>query len=109
MKKEYYVSDSFANIYDTNINRYSYCNEMIYSNSGAEFLQIRGKEKPILYSSTIGFSSFGFEYNNNTFPICTSDYILFALYPECIDNDYTKQYQYSDNREIWIVTETISY
>ena len=94
IEKEYYVSDSFADSSNSNVNRYSYCNEMVYSNSGAEFLQIKGKEMPIFYSSIIGFSSFGFDYNNNTFPICTSDYILFALYPEYIDNDYTKQYQY---------------
>lgn len=94
VEKEFYVSDLFADTYSTNVNRYSYCNEMIYSTSGAEFLQIKGKEKPISYSNTIGFSSFGFDSNNNTFPICASDFILFALYPEYMDNDYTKQYQY---------------
>lgn len=66
---------------------------MIYSSSGAEFLQIRGKEKHISYSSTIGYSSFGFD-SNMTFPICTSNYILFSLYPEYVGEDYTKTYQY---------------
>ena len=93
IEKEFYVCDNFADGYYSNVKQYSYSNEMLYAYSGAEFIQERGKEKQVAYNSSVGFNSFGFDYSNTHFPIWTSDYILYALYPE-YSSDYTQQYQY---------------
>ena len=93
IEKEFYVNENFADGYYSNVKQYSYSNEMLYSSSGAEFLQERGKEKSASYSNTIGFNSFSFDYSNYNFPIWTSDYILYTFYPE-YNSDYTQQYQY---------------
>lgn len=91
--KDYFVDAYFAQYSDVNgIKQYSYSNEMMYSNNGGYILQEKGKEKEFKFSS-LYYSGYSFDYNNTKFPMCSDEFILFALYPEYPPGDYTQQYQ----------------
>ena len=91
--KDYFVDPYFATYADVNsIKQFSYSNEMLYSCSGGYILQEKGKEKEYKFSQ-LYYSGSSFDYNNYKFPMCSDDFILFAMSPEYPPNDYSIQYQ----------------
>ncbi|CAI2381450.1 unnamed protein product [Moneuplotes crassus] len=91
--KEYFVDTYFSSSSDVNsIKGYGFCNEMMYSSNGVNILQERGKEKEGRFYS-LYYSGYSLEYGNTKFPLCSEDFILFALNSE-YDSTYTYQKQY---------------
>ena len=91
--KDYFVDPYFATYADVNsIRQFSYSNEMLYSSSGGYILQEKGKDKEFKFSQ-LYYSGFSFDYNNYKFPMCSDDFILFAMSPQSPPNDYSVQYQ----------------
>lgn len=91
--KDYFVDTYFATSTDNQyLKQYSFCNEMMYSSSGGYMLQEKGKEKEFKFA-TMYFSQYSLDYNTTKFPMCTQEFILFALNPEW-NSSYTQQKQY---------------
>lgn len=65
---------------------------MLYGSSGGYILQEKGKEKEFKFAN-LYFSQYSLEYGNYKFPMCTEEFILFALSPE-YNSDYTEQKQH---------------
>jgi hypothetical protein len=79
--KDYFVDPYFSTYSDVqSLKQYSYSNEMVYSNSGGYLLQEKGKEKEFKFTS-LYYSGYSFDYNNTKFPMCSDDFVLFALTP----------------------------
>ena len=88
--KEYYVDNNFG-LYPevTYFSSYSFCKEMLYSNNGGIILQEKGNEKENWFY-TLNYSNIYLDYNKANFPICSEEYILYALAQE-YSADYSSQ------------------
>mmetsp|Transcript_42002 Transcript_42002/g.48666 ORF Transcript_42002/g.48666 Transcript_42002/m.48666 type:complete len:617 (+) Transcript_42002:157-2007(+) len=89
--KDYFVDANFAVYNNDNLMRQvKYCNEMIYSGYEGYILQEKGKEKEYKFNS-ITYNNYSLDSGNIKFPLCSEEFILFALYGE-YSADYTRQY-----------------
>ena len=85
--KEYYVDNYFSTSVDVQqLKNYSFCNEMLYSNSGAYILQEKSKAIPDKFYA-LYYAQYSLDYSTTKFPMCTEDFILFSLAPEYDSTD----------------------
>ena len=85
--KEYFVESTFASNSDVDqIKEFWYSNEMMYSVNGGYILQGKGKSKEGKFPP-LNYSGISVDYHNKNFPICSDDFVLYALAPELSYNN----------------------
>ena len=66
---------------------------MMYNSSGGILVQDKGKEVEYKFNAMNFDNKYSFDYNSNKFPICSKDFIVYALNPTYEQEDYTRQFQ----------------
>ena len=91
--KEYFIDSTFASNSDVEqIKEFWFSNEMMYSVNGGYILQEKGRSKDTKFTP-LNYSGFSIDFHNKIFPICSDDFVLYALTPE-LDSINSQYYSY---------------